>query len=373
MKILLVEPFLVGSHQRWAEELQQYSTHEIKILSLEGRHWKWRMYGGAVSLAQQFLESSFEPDLILASDMLNLPTFLALTKPKSAATPCAVYFHENQITYPWSPDDEDVALQRNNQYGFINYTSALAADALFFNSQYHLHSFIGALPDFLQQFPDHQELPNVEVIRSKSSVLHLGLDLVKVVDTKNKRRNTSPVLLWNHRWEYDKNPELFFQTLAKLSEEDIDFKLIVVGKRYQKTPEVFTWAKAKLQKHILHWGYAPSQDVYFQLMGQSDILPVTNFQDFFGGSVVEAIYCGIYPLLPNRLAYPEHIPPMLQDHFLYQDDEAFYLKLKQLLHHWSYDQVQNNRIQQLQNFVSRYDWSNLADQYDHAFLSICND
>mgnify|MGYP000456988033 CR=1 FL=1 len=35
---------------------------------------------------------------------------------------------ENQITYPWSPQDEDVKYQRNNQYGFINYTSALAAD-----------------------------------------------------------------------------------------------------------------------------------------------------------------------------------------------------------------------------------------------------
>ena len=143
MKILLLEPFFAGSHQRWAEELQQASAHEIKILSLPGRHWKWRMHGGAISLAREFLTGEWSPDLILATDMLDLSSFLALTRQRLAKVPSILYFHENQLTYPWSASDQDVHLKRDRHYGFINLNSALVADAVWFNSSYHQEAFSG--------------------------------------------------------------------------------------------------------------------------------------------------------------------------------------------------------------------------------------
>ncbi len=57
MKILILEPFFSGSHRQWAEGYQRHSRHEVEILSLKGRHWKWRMFGGAVSLANDFMAS----------------------------------------------------------------------------------------------------------------------------------------------------------------------------------------------------------------------------------------------------------------------------------------------------------------------------
>ena len=120
MKILLLEPFFTGSHQSWAKGYQQFSQHEVKILSMPGRHWKWRMYGGAVELASEAKKiQDFKPDLLLATDMLDVATFLALTKNIFPNTPVALYFHENQITYPWSATDPDLTLKRDNQYGFI--------------------------------------------------------------------------------------------------------------------------------------------------------------------------------------------------------------------------------------------------------------
>ncbi|MCS5640060.1 MAG: DUF3524 domain-containing protein, partial [Candidatus Marinimicrobia bacterium] len=50
MKILIVEPFLSGSHKAWAESYAKHSKHEVEIISLPGRFWKWRMHGGAVTL-----------------------------------------------------------------------------------------------------------------------------------------------------------------------------------------------------------------------------------------------------------------------------------------------------------------------------------
>jgi hypothetical protein len=177
MNILLIEPFFTGSHKSWAEGFKKNSKHQVKLLTLSGRYWKWRMHGGAVSLANKFLMFHGEPDLILVTDMLDLTTFQALTRKVTHDIPFALYFHENQLTYPWSPKDRDVELKRDNHYSFINYTSALSADKVFFNSKYHMDSFLGELPVFLKQFPDNNEFQSVDLIKKKSSVLHLGVNL----------------------------------------------------------------------------------------------------------------------------------------------------------------------------------------------------
>ena len=359
MRILIIEPFFTGSHRRWAEELQRYSGHQVDIMSLPGRHWKWRMHGAAVSLARQFNELTQLPDLILATDMLDLTTFLALTRRKSASVPTALYFHENQITYPWSPTDEDVKLQRDNHYGFINYTSALAADKVFFNSAYHQESFLDALPGFLRQFPDKRELSGVEAVRTKSEILYLGMNLRKFDKYSRGDKNEVPVLLWNHRWEYDKNPTEFFESLFRLKAENVDFQLIVSGEQYRSAPRIFAEAKEKLADRILHFGYAADFEEYARLLRRADILPVTSRQDFFGGSVIEAIYCGCLPLLPRRLAYPEHVPAA----YLYEDD--FYEKLKEII--LRFREVTADKQTALSERVKRYDWSVIRKEYTAAF------
>ncbi|MBP6731839.1 MAG: DUF3524 domain-containing protein, partial [Chitinophagales bacterium] len=187
MNILLLETFYTGSHKQWADDFKKYSTHDIVILPLSGHHWKWRMHIGAVELAAKainpevkFKNGATKPDLILATDMLDLATFLGLTKSWSHNIPTAIYFHENQLNYPWSPTDADVKLKRDAHYAFINYTSALAADRVFFNSHYHMQAFLTELPKFLQTFPDYNNLATVDAIAKKSLVLPLALDLKKL-------------------------------------------------------------------------------------------------------------------------------------------------------------------------------------------------
>jgi glycosyltransferase involved in cell wall biosynthesis len=363
MQILIVEPFFGGSHKKWAEEFQKFSNHVVEIISLPGRHWKWRMFGGAVELAKQLLYSDFKPDLLIASDMLDLATFISLCRKKLSNTAISVYFHENQITYPWSPDDRDLILKRNNQYGFINYTSALAADTIFYNSNYHLTSFTESLEPFLRQFPDHRTLENIPIIKEKSKVLPLGMNLKEFDIFKTQSIHNEPVILWNHRWEYDKNPNLFFKTLLRLKEENILFKLIILGQSYSKIPAIFNEVKKIFAAQIIHFGYAKSFKEYAELLWQSDILPVTSNQDFFGGSVVEAIYCNCIPILPNRLTYPEHIPKNEHQDYFYKREDELFEKLKFAILNIKKDQ----KSETLKNFVSRYDWSNLAPIYDATF------
>jgi len=367
MKICLIEPFHAGSHATWAEEYVRYSGHDVTLLTLDGRHWKWRMHGGAVSLAKRFMTEGLEPDLLLASDMLDLATFLALTRATTANLPTALYCHENQLTYPWSPDDKDPQHKRDAHYAFINYTSALAADAILFNSRYHLEALIGQLPEFLQSFPDHNGLENVELIRRKCQVLPLGLDLqaldryrpVQAVET-----TSPPLILWNHRWEYDKNPEEFFRALFHLHGEGLAFRVAVLGEAYRKSPNIFDEARQQLGERVIQFGYVESFADYARWLWQADILPVTSHHDFFGASVVQAIYCNCLPLLPRRLAYPEHLPATIQEHYLYDGHDHLVNRLREIITYPSKISTE------LRSHVARYDWQEQAPQYDALFEDI---
>ena len=361
MKILILEPYYTGSHKQWAKGYKKYSNHNIEILSMKGQFWKWRMHGGAVTLAKQFNSLDYNPDLILSTDMLDFSTFLGLTKTKARS---AVYFHENQLSYPWSPNDRDVIKKRDHHYGFINYVSALAADYVFFNSKFHMNSFFNDLRPFLKHFPDYNEIENIDIIENKSEVLHLAIELEKF-DSYKKIKHNKPLILWNHRWEYDKNPELFFETLKQVKIKGYDFDLVVLGENFSNSPKIFQRAKKIFKENILHWGYLKDFDMYAKWLWRANILPVTSYQDFFGVSIMEAVYCETYPILPNRLTYPELIPYQLhKDHF-YDNDNEFYNKLKYAL--ITYKSKDLNAIKKL---TTKYDWKNLASVYDRKMESI---
>ena len=365
MDILILDPFYEYSHRVWAEGLQKHSTHQIKILSLSPHHWKWRMTGGAVELAEQYKNLNENIDLILATDMLDFNAFLSLAKIDRNKIATGIYFHENQITYPWNTKESNEQKERNHHYGFINFTSCLVADRIFFNSDFHKEAFLNALPSFLKIFPSfgHQKYTN-EIV-SKSTVLPIGLDLqLNTSKTKNNKSET-PCFLWNHRWEHDKNPELFFKTLYQLKEENIPFELIVLGKSYERQPAIFQEAKQKLKEEIVHFGYEKSFTTYQELLSRANILMVTSNQDFFGISIVEGISAGLYPILPHRLAYPEHIALERKKEVFYYDDQQLFSLVMQVISEEKYKEENTFAA-----FVQKYDWPNLIEDYDQAFQDI---
>ena len=358
MKILIIEPYFTGSHKQWAESYKINSSHNIKILSLKGQFWKWRMHGGAITLAKMFNAMDWLPDLIFATDMLDLNTFLSLTRNKSNGIPAAIYFHENQLSYPWSPSDRDIKNKRDSHYGFINYSSALAADKVFFNSEFHMKSFFNALIPFLKQFPDYQELDTVDVIKKKSEVLYLGMDLRRFYNYTFER-DLKPNILWNHRWEYDKNPQSFFSILKKVKNGGNDFGLIILGENFSKSPKIFEESKKEFVNQIVHWGYVDSFEEYAKLLWKSHIIPVTSNQEFFGGSVMEAIYCGVWPILPSRLTYPELLPIEMHSENIYNTDGELFNKIC-----WALTNYQKINQSNLTTISEKFDWLVMAPEYD---------
>lgn len=358
LRICLLEPWYGGSHRRWADGLQQHSRHAVDILSLPARHWKWRMHGAAVSLARKLIDNGRAYDLLLANDMMDVAVFTALIRQAGMRTPVAVYFHENQISYPVSPRDTDIVEGRDLHYGFINYTSALVADCVYFNSHYHRESFLSALPGFLGSFPDPVDKVSVEATAAKSEVLPLGMDLQALESHRPAQAEEKrvPLILWNHRWEYDKCPGEFIQLLLALHRRGLAFEVALLGERGGEEPHSLAELRRALGPAIVQDGPVEAFADYARWLWRADILPVTGIQDFFGGSVVEAIYAGCHPVLPRRLAYPEHLdaPAAFYD----SPAEAVELMV---------DLIASGRWRrpfQSATAVRRYDWAQLAPRYD---------
>ncbi len=356
MNILFVEPYYTGSHKQWIEGYATQSSHNVDKIFLPGRHWKWRMHGGAVTLVEEYSTLDKKYDLIICSDMLDVALFRSLGRP---SCPVITYFHENQLTYPKSTSDTDNLTGRDNHYAWINYTSALVSDYTFFNSHYHKDIFLRSLASFLRNFPDHQNLNSIEEISAKSQVLHLGLDLLSL-DQSSVSNYDIPVILWNHRWEYDKNPDLFFSTLVKLKDAGSKFKLVVCGHSSRSVPDIFHISKEALVDNTIHWEPVTSRGEYAALLGKSDIIPMTSNQDFFGISFVEAVYSGCLPIIPNRLAYLEHFNDT-ELPIVFHNDNELYVSLKEVIDTWP------QKKKSFKDDMIKYDWSVKTIEYDDLF------
>jgi glycosyltransferase involved in cell wall biosynthesis len=355
MNVWLIEPYYTGSHRAWADGYHSHSHHQVSLLTLPGRFWKWRMQGGAVTLARKAGTLSRRPDLLLVSDMLNVPAFLALAGDQVARTPVVMYFHENQLTYPLPPGEK-----RDLHYGFINFVSALRAEALYFNSSYHLDTFFDELPRLLKHFPDYNELWTVDTLRARSQVLPLGLDLACLDAHRPEHTPTGPAqILWNHRWEYDKDPETFFRAVYALAGEGLDFSLVLLGESFRNKPAEFLEARQRLGERIVHFGFAEDTATYGRLLWQADIVVSTANHEFFGASIVEACYCGCLPILPRGLSYPELIPASNQGRCLYDDFADLVASLRRAIR-----RIDETRDFSLQEHMAQYDWGPMAPHYD---------
>jgi len=355
MRIALIEPYYQGSHKYWADTLIAYSSHQLDLYSMPGRHWKWRMQGSAYTMANQLNSSSNPYDLILASDFIDLALFKSLI---NYNCPIVLYMHENQLVYPVSQLDKEKHLDLS--YGYLNYKSCLAADQIVFNSEYHRHVFLEACEELLKKMPDAHHIDSIDFIKSKSAVLYPGIGFPSKHYVKQKTK-AFPIILWNHRWDYDKKPEYFAQLLDYLNEHKVEFRLIITTKPINSDSSAYAHIINSCQDKILHHGHLESKADYWEMISRAHLIPVSPGHDFFGISVLEAVAAGVNPILPRGKVYHEHFGS--EGPFYYSTIDEYMEKSKQVL-------LQDNRIlyeNSLAQMALKYDIANVIKEYDRYF------
>jgi len=373
LNILFLEPYFGGSHKSFIDGWEGHSQHDFTVLSLPPYKWRWRMRHSAVTFAQQVgdeFERGKEFDLIICSGMLDVATFLGLAPAQARSVPFVLYMHENQLTYP-VPE----GVKRDSDAVFKQLTSCLAATEIWWNSAYNMNSFLEALPKYLKRMPDFKMLDSVEKIRDKSRVTALGIDtsLINEINLKPQTSNLKPELtiIWAARWEHDKNPEDFFAALSILKSKGVEFKLNVIGEQFRTYPAVFDSAEREFENEIINWGYLQTRGDYIKVLCSSDLIVSTAIHEFFGISILEGVSAGAYPVLPNRLAYPEIFADDDESFFYGDNAEDLAQKLTELAErHQTTGSVWINGKNAAREIAMRYKWSTIATNLDNRITEL---
>ncbi len=301
LKILLLSAYDAQSHCYWREGLcAQFSEHEWTVLSLPARYFAWRIRGNSLSWAfkeesRKLLKQHY--DLLIATSMTDLSALKGMV-PNLASIPSLVYFHENQFAYP----ETDKAYQ-SLEPRMLNLYTALSARCIAFNSEYNRQTFLQGCENVLAKLPD--EVPDKLVDKLSQRSVVLPVPLLDEHYRPNIEFSGPLQIVWNHRWEYDKGPELLLNAVRQLKLLGVDFTLHVLGQQFRKWPKAFDQLEAELGAHKGEWGFVSEAKVYRRLLQQADVVLSTALHDFQGIAVLEAVAAGCIPVVPARLAYPE--------------------------------------------------------------------
>lgn len=304
-RVLLLSAYEAVSHRYWAQSLMaQLDDMSWTLLSLPPRHFSWRIRGNPLSWWLKEQETLSQPfDVVLATSMVDIATLIGLF-PHLGQARKVIYFHENQFAYPES-DEQMPQVEAK----MVNLYAALAADTVVFNTAYNRDSFIDGARRFLKKMPEN--LPAAKPLeRLRQQAVVLPVPITPLGSTLSTLPATNPNprrIIWNHRWEYDKNPDDFFAVLFTLSKQQVPFELAVLGQCFRDVPVIFSQAEKRLAAHIICWGPQPEAK-YQALLSGGGIVVSTTWHEFQGLAIMEAAQRGALPLVPDRLCFPELYP-----------------------------------------------------------------
>lgn len=266
------------------------------------RHFSWRVRasGWLWALAED-PDLSEEYDLVIATSLSEVVTLKALC-PALHGTPLWLYFHENQFAHPIGAH-QWASHQKGWQFQSIQ--NALCADRIYFNTAFNRDSFFAGARQLLKKFPER--LPNQPIQRLEVRSEVLPVPLTERFETLCSAPKNPRLIVWNHRWEWDKQPERFLKGLTALASEGIDFEVAMLGSGGGRNPEEFREYREALGRCVRHWGEA-DEATYTAFMREAGIGVSSALHDFQGLAILELAQAGATVVVPRRLAYPECLP-----------------------------------------------------------------
>jgi glycosyltransferase involved in cell wall biosynthesis len=288
-RILLLSAYDANSHRLWRERLAQlFPDYEWTQLALPPRHFNWRIRGNSLCWAFADNDSAVDIgrgdyELLIATSMVDLASLRGFI-PALANIPNLVYFHENQFVYPASSQRKE-----------------------------------NIEPQLLQKLPD---TPAKSILLKLEQSRVIPVPLMQLPKPSPK---TSPAaeaqaadslcleVLWNHRWEHDKGPDLLLEVVRIICRRKIKLRLHIVGEQFRQAPASFAEIQQLLQRQQglpgkdFEFGFLADPQRYLELLSSCDVVLSTALHDFQGLAIQEACVAGCTPLTPDDLVYPEYL------------------------------------------------------------------
>ena len=372
MEVAFFEPWYGGSHRAFLDAWCGRSRHSITVYGLAARHWKWRQEASAWELSRRVVDMS-PPDLIACSDFVDLPRLMGFLPASWASVPTFVYFHENQLTYRRTSEETNPGgLPEDFTHGFSNILTAVRAETLVFNSEFHRADFQRAADELLQRLPRPNPRSVFAERMARALVIPPLPELAKVPLGPGPPAGAPLRVVFPHRLEFDKDPCGFLRAVKEASSR-CEIEVVLLGGELQQAAASIVDAAAAIAPLIVSSGRFERRDDYLAQLGSADIVASTAQHEFFGVAFAEAMAAGCTPLAPDRLNYPSLVAGTPKPAAaLYGSPDDF---VKQLLAHAQPARLEELRAQEhrkaIADSIGPFDAAKGALALDDAITQSC--
>lgn len=331
LDILALEPFYGGMRRIMLETMLKRSRHRWTVLKLPPRRIERRLSAASVwfseLLSRHFTGSI---DLLFTSEALNLADLYRL-HPELVKKPSVVYFHNNQL-----PDEDGP----QGPLDLVNLNTAMAAGEIWFNSLYHLRTFLSRATAVVNR---HHEIAGQNPVATMAGKAHLmppPVDtsiLGELVSKEVIQRSKRNIFLETR----DAELKLLNSTFGMLQRRGENFKLYTVG------------PVEGLVQDIPRVALAENDDAaHCRALLECGIFLSAKIGTPFDHLAVRALASGAWALCPQDAVYRELMPEVMHSPCLYE--YAPDTLAGRLQDHWHLEHEHNYEYP-LSELLRRYD------------------
>lgn len=348
LDILALEPFFGGSRKAMLETMLRHSRHRWTLLKLPPRRIERRLEAASIWFAEQLSRHWVgRVDVIFASEALNLADLLRLV-PELSAKPSVVYFHDNQI--PAIGQRADGAVQ------LVNLSSAAAATEIWFNSLYHLSTFLkkaASVCDLHSELSGRHLLPE---LTAKAHFMPPPVDL----EAGNEAMASERI---------GRNPRLLFVDTRDADIEFLNTALQGLLRRGEKYSLVTVGPVDGLDEKLPRQTIGEQDEIaQLRALHQAAVIVSARPKAAYDMHAVRGLHVGCWPIFPNSGVYPELLPESLHELCLYEAGQTEKI-VTQLQNVWWIEQPAGYR-DELSQILTQFDAVQACEAMDDRLEQI---
>lgn len=350
LDILALEPFFGGPRRAMLETIMRYSRHRWTLLKLPPRRIERRLAAAAHWFAEQLSRHWVgRVDVVFTSEAMNLQDLMRQV-PELRSKPAVVYFHDDQLP--------PVGQRAESPFHLVNLSSANAATEIWFNSVYHLKTFLQkatSLVELHQELAGRNPLPE---LAAKTQLVPPPVDLAMTHEIGAERAiERDPRLLFVDT--RDARVPVLNDALMALTRRGERFRLVTVGPVEGLDDE--------LPRVTVGEEDEPSQ---IRALHEASVMVSARPGASADLHAIRGLHVGCWPIFPNSGVYPELLPQSLHSLCLYEGASVDRL-VNQLQNVWWVAQPPDYR-KDLDRILAQFDAMRACDALDERLENLAS-